>query len=239
MCFFKQLRFKKNKYTPRPDCFTLFPKGSFNAHASQPGNKKMSNAKQRGLQALMAAACLALSLMRPALAAEAGGIKFDDVSQVGDKELKLNGLGVRTKAFFKIYAIALYLPEKKTAVADILSLPGPRRIVITMLRDLSSEDFGQAFMNGLHNNLDTGERTKILSQTMAFGGMFSLIPSLKKGDVMTVDWVPTVGTVSYLNGKKLSDPVPELGFYNAILKIWIGDKPADNSLKPKLLGGGA
>ncbi|MES2741682.1 MAG: chalcone isomerase family protein [Pseudomonadota bacterium] len=192
-----------------------------------------------GWPALMALACLTLNLMQPAMAAEAGGVKFDESSHLGDKELKLNGLGVRTKTLFKIYAIALYLPEKKTATADILALPGPRRIIITMLRDLSSEDFGQAFMNGLHNNLDVDERTKILSQTMAFGSMFSLIPSLKKNDVMTVDWVPAVGTVSYLNGKKLSDPVPELGFYNAILKIWLGDRPADSNLKPKLLGVGA
>ncbi|MFO1328451.1 MAG: chalcone isomerase family protein [Rubrivivax sp.] len=31
--------------------------------------------------------------------------------------------------------------------------------------------------------------------------------------------------------------MPDAAFYNALLKIWIGDKPADSALKPLLLGG--
>jgi len=32
--------------------------------------------------------------------------------------------------------------------------------------------------------------------------MFASVPELKKGDIMTIDWVPTGGTLVYLNGKK-------------------------------------
>ncbi|WP_430769828.1 chalcone isomerase family protein [Stenotrophomonas maltophilia] len=28
----------------------------------------------------------------------------------------------------------------------------------------------------------------------------------------------------------------DVGFYNAMLKIWLGDKPVDSSLKPDILG---
>jgi hypothetical protein len=51
-----------------------------------------------------------------------------------------------------------------------------------------------------------------------------------------VDWVPGTGTVMTLNGKSVSEPLPDIGFYNALLKIWLGDKPVDTSLKPLLLG---
>ena len=44
------------------------------------------------------------------------------------------------------------------------------------------------------------------------------------------------GTEIQLNGKSISETLPDLAFYNAILKIWLGDKPADSSLKPQLLG---
>jgi hypothetical protein len=37
-------------------------------------------------------------------------------------------LGMRTKLIIKVYAAGLYLPEKKTAVADILKVDGPRRV---------------------------------------------------------------------------------------------------------------
>jgi hypothetical protein len=91
-------------------------------------------------------------------------------------------------------------------------------------------------MSGLNTNSDKTEKTNILNQTMQFGEMFASIPGLKKGDVLVLDWIPGVGTVCQMNGKKIGEVAPGLAFYNAILKIWIGDKPADGSLKPKLLG---
>jgi hypothetical protein len=31
--------------------------------------------------------------------------------------------------------------------------------------------------------------------------------------------------------------LPDINFFNAYLKIWLGDKPADSSLKLSMLGG--
>jgi hypothetical protein len=62
------------------------------------------------------------------------------------------------------------------------------------------------------------------------------MPSLKKGDTLFLDWVPGAGTIATLNGKVIGSVLPGIAFYNAALKIWIGDKPVDSSLKPQLLG---
>jgi hypothetical protein len=51
-----------------------------------------------------------------------------------------------------------------------------------------------------------------------------------------LDWIPGTGTQTELNGKKLGGPIPDINFYNAILRIWLGDRPVDRSLKPALLG---
>lgn len=189
------------------------------------------------IKSLMAAAFLAGSFSLPAMAAvDVAGVKFDDSINVAGKELKLNGAGLRTKVIFKVYAAGLYLTEKKTAVPDVLATPGPRRVAITMLREVSSEDFGKAFMDGLNNNTEKNERSKILPQTMKFGEVFAQIPALKKGDQLSLDWTPGEGTQCYLNGKKIGELMPDLAFYNAVLRIWLGDKPVDSSLKPALLG---
>jgi hypothetical protein len=189
------------------------------------------------VKSLLAAAVLAAGFSLPAYAVtEVSGIKFDDSVSVAGKELKLNGAGLRTKMIFKVYALGLYLPEKKTAVADILATQGPRRISIVMMRELSSEDFGEAFMKGLNANTDKAERNKILPQTMKFGEIFAQIQTLKKGDALTMDWTPGEGTQCMLNGKKIGEVMPDVAFYNAILRIWLGDHPVDSSLKPALLG---
>lgn len=184
-----------------------------------------------------AAVLLATAISHPVFAADVAGIRFDDTAAVGGQTLKLNGAGVRTKIVFKIYALGLYLAEKKSTVADVLAAQGARRIQIVSMRDLTSDEFGDAFMKGLNSNTDQAERTRFLPQTKTFGEMFASIPGLKKGDVLTVDWVPGTGTVCTLNGRKIGETVQDVAFYNAILRIWLGENPADNSLKPKLLGG--
>jgi hypothetical protein len=163
-------------------------------------------------------------------------VHFDDTANVGGENLVLNGAGVRTKVFFKIYAMGLYLADKKTVTADVLAATGARRATIIMLRDVSTEDFGKAFTDGLNANTGKDERIRFLAQTMQFGSVFGQIERLKKGDQLQFDWLPGEGTQCYLNGKKIGAVIPELAFYNAVLRIWLGDKPADYALKAALLG---
>ena len=54
--------------------------------------------------ATLLAFCIASA---PALAAEVAGVKLDDKMSVGGQELVLNGAGIRTKAFFKVYVGSL------------------------------------------------------------------------------------------------------------------------------------
>lgn len=178
-------------------------------------------------------ACLSLS---SAKAMEVGGVKLDDTIRVANQELRLNGAGMRYKAIFKVYVAGLYLAEKKTSVADVLAAPGARRVTIVPMRDLSSEEFGRAFMSGIQKNSDKAEKSKLIMQLQKFGEVFASVPELKKGDVLTVDWIPGSGTIIHINGKKVSDVLPDIAFYNAILKIWLGDNPADARLKPLMLG---
>jgi len=175
----------------------------------------------------LALACLVAAFSQAAVAAEVAGIKFEESVKVANKDLKLNGAGLRVKlAFLNLYAAGLYLPEKKTVPADILALAGPKRIMIVMKREIDSDTFGDAFLKGLNDNSDKAELSKIVAQTQAFGELFASMPSLKKGDTLFLDWVPGAGTIATLNGKVIGSVLPGIAFYNAAL----------SSLKPQLLG---
>jgi len=169
-------------------------------------------------------------------AAEVAGITLDDTVRVANQDLRLNGAGIRHKLIFKVYVAGLYLPEKKNTVQDVLSAQGARRVTIVMMRDVSNEEFGRGFMGGIQQNIDRAEKSKFISQLLKFGEVFASIPELKKGDVLTVDWIPNAGTLIHLNGKKVTDALPDVAFYNAILRIWLGDKPIDAELKSLMLG---
>jgi hypothetical protein len=194
----------------------------------------MFASKSFSFKALITGALLAFAFS--ASAVEVAGVKFPDTMKLAGKELQLNGAGVRTKFIVRVYAAALYLQDKKDTVEDILKVDGPRRVQLVMMRDISSDDFGNAFMSGINNNLDTKDKSKIVTQISKFGEMFAQFDALKKGDVLDLDWVPGVGTTCLLNGKKVGEVTPDIAFYNSILKIWLGEKPADSSLKTKLIG---
>lgn len=184
----------------------------------------------------IAGLAFALGLAAAAQAVEVGGIKLEDTAKVAGKELKLNGAGVRTRIIVKVYAMALYLTEKKDTTAGVLDSAGPRRFTIAMLREVTGDELGQAFMAGITANTDKAERSKFVNQLAQFGEAFVTIPAVKKGDILHCDWVPDKGMVMTLNDKPVGDPLKDIGFYNAVLKIWLGDKAVDSSLKPQLLG---
>lgn len=54
--------------------------------------------------------------------------------------------------------------------------------------------------------------------------------------MLRTDWIPDVGTQIHFNGKPVSENLPDQVFYNALLKIWLGEKPTDSKLKLALLG---
>lgn len=195
----------------------------------------MSVVKTFGIKAMLSVAVIAATLGTASAAVEVAGVKYADTLPVGGKELMLNGAGVRTKFIVKVYAAGLYLQSKEHTTEGVMKAAGPRRIRLVMLRDISSEDFGSAFMSGLNANVSKEDKSKVIMQISKYGEMFAQIDSIKKGDTLDTDWIPGVGAQSFLNGKKIGDVLPDVIFYNSVLRIWLGEKPVDSSLKTKLL----
>ena len=169
-------------------------------------------------------------------AAEVAGVKVDDDAIVGGQQLVLNGAGIRTRFVFKVYVAALYLPQKKSQTKDVVALTGAKRVGVTMLREVSSEELGQALIAGIQKNSTADEIRRFGPQLHAMNEIFGRIPRLKPGESFSVDWVPGRGTVVLVDGRPVAEPIPDEAFYNAILRIWIGDEPADSGLKPAMLG---
>jgi hypothetical protein len=168
-----------------------------------------------------------------AAAAELDGVRLDDSAQVAGKELKLNGAGLSLRLVFKVYAISLYLAEPRQTTEAVLSSEGPRRIAILMLRDVSGEEFGRAMADSAADSAPSRLDHGVLQVGLRIAAKAR---GLRKGDRLTMDWVPGVGAVIELNQKPLIEPVADRDFYNALLNIWLGARPADPALKTRLLG---
>ena len=187
---------------------------------------------------LAAAACAVFSagFCEPAAASTTiEGVALEESATVAGTTLTLNGAGVGTRLMFKVYAMGLYLQTRASNPRDAMSVDGPRRLRIVLLRDVSGEDFDDAVTSSATDDKDCDPR---ISEQMAnLGRTIARQPQgLRKGDTLTLDWVPGTGTVIELNRRPLTEPLRDVAFYQALLNIWLGDKPADLRLKTRLLG---
>lgn len=170
-------------------------------------------------------------------AIDVGGVALPDSVKVGATDLRLNGAGVRTFIIVKVYVGALYLPEKTGSAAAVLEGKGAKRISMHLLRDLSAERLGKALDEGLEKNLTAAEHEKMAPQIEALHAAMNAVGDAKEKSVVTLDYLPeSDSTRVTLNGAPVGKPIAGADFYRALLKVWIGDHPAQSDLKAAMLG---
>ena len=183
------------------------------------------------------AALLLAALTALAQAVEVEGVKFEPTVQVGGQPLQLNGAGVRTRVFFKVYAAGLYVPQKSNSPAALLAQKGPRRVAIGMLRNVDADTFVGALNDGLKANLSEQQLAGFKTQIDTLNANFKAVGEAKKGDQINFEFTPDAGTRIIVNGQPRGAAIAGEDFFEAVLRIWIGDKPVDGGLKKALVGG--
>lgn len=187
----------------------------------------------------MAALCVMASLVHLKAAAqgvELSGVRYEPVIQVASQPLMLNGAGIRYKAVFKVYAAGLYLSSKASTPEAVLTQAGPKRLHISMLRDIDANELGRLFTRGLEDNAPREEFSRSINGLLRMGEIFSTKKRMSAGETISVDWMPGAGTVIRINGVQTGEPIKEREFYNALMRIWLGPSPVDRLLKDALLG---
>ena len=119
---------------------------------------------------------------------------------------------------------------------EVFAAPGTKRMSLTFLRDVDSQEFSKQFMKGFADNTGADEVAKLAP---ALARMSQLIAAQKKfltGDTLTIDWIPGSGTVIAFKGQPQGQPFRESELMNGLLAMWVGKNPADARLKDALLG---
>lgn len=180
-------------------------------------------------------ACVAWATTTVA-AATLEGQRFEDNVRLATQDLVLNGLGLRSILFIKVYVAGLYLPEKNAALGAILNLQGPKRLQLRMLRKADPDDFIEALVEGIEENTSKAELAQLNVRVRQLEQTIVAIGSVVPGDSINFDFVPGIGTSLSINGVKKGSAIAGADFYTAVLKIFIGQHPVDDRLKAGLLG---
>lgn len=173
----------------------------------------------------------------PALAQlKVEGHTFEARTRVAGEDIVLNGAGVRAVAWLKGFTAGLYLPARAASAEGVVAMPGPKRLQMRMLQEVPAAEFAKAVDKGFGRNTPPAQQPALDARRAAFDRQILALGTVKKGDVVDLDFVPGTGLVMALNGRLHGAPVAGEDFYGALLRIFIGERPVDAKLKAGLLG---
>jgi len=177
--------------------------------------------------------CLAVSLIQvpPALCGNLDGITMPETATVGEKQLKLNGMGTRKATFLKIkvYVMGLYLEENSQDGPAIAASPQAKRIVMHFVRAVAESDLQDAWQEGFEKN--TTDLDAIKTQVHQCHEMQT---SMEAGDQLELEFLDEDVKVTVKGEEK--GTITGRKFQETLLLIWLGPEPPNEDLKTGILG---
>lgn len=173
------------------------------------------------------------SLVAPVFAKEVAGVQVAETVTVNGQALMLNGAGIRSRFFVKVYVGALYLNSHDKDAQRVIAQPGPKSVRLHITYgEISSDQLTEALHEGFVANSTDAELAALNVRIEKFRAMF---PAVRRDDLVRLDLLADGNTEVSINANKRG-VISGVDFQHALLKIWLGDKPVDKSLKRAMLG---
>ena len=189
-----------------------------------------------GLPAGLLALALAAALPAASPSADAAtlaGVTMPDRESAGDQELVLNGMGLRSKLFIKVYVGGLYLAERQASADRVLAADAPRVMVMHYLYGVSKDQLCEGWDEGLEDNTPNASA----EVKRGFTTLCDWMTPIAKGEELRLTYVPGTGTTVTAVGQD-KGTIPGKDFADALLRCWIGPDPGPGEgFKKAVLGG--
>lgn len=196
--------------------------------------QRLSGGRSTALSLILAASLAAAPAFALAADREVAGQRIPEQLAEGGHALVLNGAGLRTKFVVKVYVAALYVTTPSRDAAALVNSTEPRRLRLQLLRDVDSKSLDEALQDGLRDNTPKQELAALKASADRLSKLMADIGTARKGDVVDLDFDARGVTLTGNGTQRGRIDSPE--FARAVLRIWLGDNPAQTSLKQALLG---
>lgn len=176
----------------------------------------------------------------PAWALDVAGVNYQPSAKAGNTALLLNGAGVRQQASTSLYTAGLYLENKASTPQEVLGNSGAVQFRLVMLREIPAKKRADLLSQGLIANVSDDELSELVSDIFSVANMIHEQGKFIAGDTFQIDSHPRRGTTVTIKGSGRNMPATQTlirpGVFKAMMGIWLGDRPADSTLKGALLG---
>jgi hypothetical protein len=106
-----------------------------------------------------------------------------------------------------------------------------------MMRDATADQFCESVEIGLEANHSDADLERLQPQTQALFAKIRAVGEARRGMRIVLDYSPSAAaTTLYIDGAAQGGAMPGADFFRALLRIWLGERPAQAELKRMLLG---
>lgn len=166
-------------------------------------------------------------------AEEVAGVQIPPSITKSDSQVNLMGAGVRDKFFIDLYVGSLYAQNIVRDAKKLIQADAPMLIRMHIISSLiGSRKMEEAVKEGFANAKEEGY-TLSEAQVNEFIDVFS--EAIRENDVYEFFYTPKSGTKIYKNDSLVKE-IAGVDFKKALFAIWLGIKPAQESLKKAMLG---
>ncbi len=151
-------------------------------------------------------------------------------------DLVLNGTGIRSVAWIKGYLAALYVAQRSAQPQVLIHQGGPKRLRLHLLMDVPATEFSKALEKGVLRNTPQLEQPGLMARLQRLEQLISALGTVRKGDVVDLDFDPGRGLGLSLNGTLRGEFLAGADLYAAVLRSFLGELPYDKALRAGLLG---
>ncbi|MCP5160596.1 MAG: chalcone isomerase family protein [Hahellaceae bacterium] len=180
---------------------------------------------------------LGLTLGTQLFAATLNDVELPDQVTLLDSgpSLTLNGVALRqTYMIVDTYVGGLYLQTPAQNEQVIFEAGEQRRMLFhVLLKKVTASKIARALKDALVVNLAKPDQQRLEPEINQFLAMFE--GKLHKGDEVSIDYIPDLGTRVIIAGQS-KGIIPGKEFADALLAIWIGKNPVEDSFKQHVLG---
>lgn len=149
--------------------------------------------------------------------------------EVDGNVLLLNGIATHRRFVFNVYRLSLYLISPSQDGEQIISSNELKFAEMQFLRDISSKDLQEAFLETFNDNCANDcERLKPEIQRL-----ITVMPDMRDGEKVDFIFYPKKSVIRGFNDKTMEFESPEFGRF--FIRAWLGNNPPSQRFKRELL----
>lgn len=167
---------------------------------------------------------------------EVDGVLIPRTVKFSNKEILLNGVGVRSKFIFDVYTQALYLTNLSNDPIEIMNSNSTMGMIFYMTSPLvTANKFSRSLDAGIRKTVGDEKWLTFRKEIDLMEELVSL-DKIVKNDVFNIIYNDVDSSIWVIKNGVVKGKILGFEFKKAFFGIWLSDKPVKESLKKELLG---